>query len=122
MKTGIQLILMSLVILLMTTGTGFSQEKKIDLKSPEVQYQVFNQILNDHQLMQDFMGKMKANDHAMKMMMSDMMMKCDMDASMCKNMTAMIAEHDKILKQLGKTLDEKDSEYVVQKRPRYRHK
>jgi hypothetical protein len=51
-----------------------------------------------------------------------MMMKCDMDASMCKNMTAMIAEHDKILKQLGKTLDEKDSEYVVQKRPRYRHK
>lgn len=122
MKTGIQLILMNVVILLVTTGTGFSQEKKIDLKSPEVQSQVFNQILNDHQLMQDFMEKMKTNDHAMKMMMSDMMMKCDMDASMCKNMTAMMAEHDKILEQLGKVLDEKDSEYVVQKRPRYRHK
>lgn len=123
MKARINSFLTALVFLVMTTVSVFSQENKIDLKSPEVQKQVFNQILNDHQLMMNFMEQMKTNENAQKMMMSDIMMKCDMDSSMCKNMSAIMAEHDKILEQVGKVLDEKkDSKYTVKKRPKYQHK
>ena len=123
MKTNIKSIIAVVVIMLITTSLGFSQEKKIDLSSPEVQKEVFNQILNDHQLMMNFMEQMKTNDHAMKMAMSDMMKCCDMDASTCKDMSAIMAEHDKILEQVGKILDEKeDAKYTVQKKPRYHHK
>lgn len=122
MKTQIVSFLAAIVILIMTTAAAFSQENKVDLKSPEVQKQVIDLILNDHALMQNFMEQLKTNDKAMKMVMSDMMMKCDMDASTCKNMSAIMAEHDKLLEQIGKVLDEKEnSKYVVRER-RYKHK
>ena len=107
MKTNVKQILMSLAILLVVTVNGYAQEKTIDLNSPEVRTQVFDQILNDHQLMMDFMAKMNTNDHAMNMMMGNMMKCCDTDSSACKNMSAMMAEHDKVLEQLGKELDKK---------------
>ena len=107
----------------MTTVAALSQENKVDLKSPEVQKQVFDQIMNDPQLLQIFMDQLKTNEQAQKMMMSGMAMTCDMDSSTCKNMSEIMAEHEKILEQMEKILDEKkDSKYVVQKRPRYVHK
>ncbi len=51
MKTKNILILESMVILLMISVAGFSQESMVDLKSSEIQEQVFDQILNDHQLL-----------------------------------------------------------------------
>lgn len=122
MKTRFNSFLTVLVILMMTSVAGFSQEKKVDLRSPEVQKEVFNQILTDHQLMMNFMEQMNKSENAMKMMMGNMMNCCNADSSTCKDMSAIVAEHDKVLQQMGKYLDEKeDSKYVVRER-KYKHR
>lgn len=141
MKTRISYLAAIMVLSIMATASGFAQQGSIDLKTPEVRDKVFDQILNDHELMMNFMNRLRTNEHAMMMMksgmtnqdtdnpeemsgmMSDMMMKCDMDSSMCRNMTSMMAEHDKILEQLSKVLSEKeDAQYELRKKPQHRHR
>lgn len=62
----------TLIILLVTFSAvdGLAQEKDIAglLNNTETKSEIFNTILNDHQLMMDFMDAMKSNDHAMMMM------------------------------------------------------
>jgi len=52
---------------------GLAQEKNIAelLSNSETRSEIFNSILNDHQLMMDFMAAVKDNDHAMMMMQAD---------------------------------------------------
>lgn len=115
--------LVSFVILILTTVSGFSQESKVDLKSPEVQSQVFNQILNNRQLMQAFMDTMKTNNETMDVMVSDMGKKCDMSPSDCNHLFAMVAKHNDTLNRLKKFLDEKEaSANTPQSRPKYKHR
>ena len=123
MKTRIKSFVAGLVIFIMTTVAGISQEITIDLKSDETQQQVFTQILNDNELLTSFIKQLHANENAMNTVMSKMMMQCCTDSSICKNLTEQISEHDEILEQLGKVLLEKEnSNYSVQPRPRHEYK
>jgi len=49
---------------------GFSQDVNVDklLNQEQTRTQIFNKILNDHQLMTEFINAMHGNDHAMMMM------------------------------------------------------
>jgi hypothetical protein len=49
---------------------GLAQEKKVEdlLNDEETRSEIFKTILNNHQLMVDFMEAMRDNDHAMMMM------------------------------------------------------
>lgn len=115
--------LASFVILILTTVSGFSQESKFDLKSPEVQSQVFNQLLNDRHLLQAFLETMKTNDQTMNMMVSDMEKKCDMSPSDCHYLFAMMAKHNDTLNMLKKFLDEREaSASSVQSRRKYKRR
>jgi hypothetical protein len=123
MKTRINSFIIGLVIFTMTSIAGISKENKIDLKTPEIQQQVFSQILNDKDLMQNFVVQLQKNEDAMDVMMSSIMMKCCTDSTMYKNLSKKISDHDQILEQLGKVLLEKDdSNYTKMPRPRYKHK
>ncbi len=57
----------------------------------------------------------------MKVMMSEIIVECDIDSTACKNGSKILAEQEKILEQLGKILDEKNTKHVVQKNRRYKH-
>lgn len=123
MKTRINPFMAGLVIFIMTSVAGISQESKIDLKSTEIQQKVFNQILNDNDLLKSFIAQLQTNEDAKNVIMSNMMMKCSKNSCMCKNLTEKMSEHDMILEQLGKLLLEKnDTKYAVKPRPRYKHK
>lgn len=52
-----------------------SQDKKVQaiLDSPEQRTEVFNAILNNHELMMEFMTAMKGNEHASMMMKNNQM-------------------------------------------------
>jgi hypothetical protein len=115
--------LTSFVILILTTVSGFSQESKVDLKSPEVQSQVFNQIINDRQLMHAFMDTMKTNNETMNVTVSDMGKKCHISPSDCNHLFALVAKHNDTLNRLKKFLDEREaSANTAQSRPKYRHR
>lgn len=130
MKTHVKQIIIGVVIIFMTSKAGFSQENKIDLKAPEIQQQVFSQILNDKDIMLNFFAKVQMHEDAMDVMMSSMMVKCCTDSTTCKNLSKKISEHDQILEQLGKVLLEKEasnlekeaSNYTIKPLPRYKHK
>jgi hypothetical protein len=49
----------------LNTIAGISQENKIDLKTPEIQQHVFSQILNDKDLMQNFVVQLQKNEDVM---------------------------------------------------------
>ena len=116
-------LLAGLLIILLTSAVGFSQEKGIDIKNPDIQIQVFDQILNDNDLIDDFITRLQSNQDAMKYFMSKMMLKCCTDSAMCETLTEKVSEHDEILEQLGKVLMEKeDSNYTVTPRSIYKHK
>lgn len=116
-------LLAGLLIILLTSAVGFSQEKGIDIKKPDIQIQVFDQILNDNDLIDDFITRLQSNQDAMKYFMSKMMLKCCTDSAMCETLTEKVSEHDEILEQLGKVLMEKeDSNYTVTPRSIYKHK
>ena len=116
-------LLAGLLIILLTSAVGFSQEKGIDIKKPDIQIQVFDQILNDNDLIDDFITRLQSNQDAMKYFMSKMMLKCCTDSAMCETLTEKVSEHDEILEQLGKVLMEKeDSNYTVTPRSLYKHK
>jgi hypothetical protein len=123
MKANLKLILMSLAIVLLATATGFSQEKKIDLKSPDVQGQVFNQILNDHQTMENFIAALKTNDHALKMVTAGITPSSETNANTCCNMMAMMAGHNHGTNEAVSPAEKVKSEQTIeQHRPKYRHK
>jgi len=123
MRTLFNPIIISVIIFAMTSIAGISQENKIDIKAPEIQQQVFSQILNDKDLLQKFVAQLQTNEEAMDVMLSSMMMKCCTDSSTCKNLSKKISDLDQILEQLGKVLLEKDdSKYTIKPRPRYKHK
>ena len=116
-------LLAGLLIILLTSAVGFSQEKGIDIKKSDIQIQVFDQILNDNDLIDDFITRLQSNQDAMKYFMSKMMLKCCTDSAMCETLTEKVSEHDEILEQLGKVLMEKeDSNYTVTPRSIYKHK
>ena len=56
------------------------------LKTKEGKEQVFSAILNDHEMMMEFMSKMMDNDHAKNMMMGKMMSNGGMMNQMMKKM------------------------------------
>jgi hypothetical protein len=123
MNSHYKTLLAGLLIILLTSAVGFSQEKGIDIKKPDIQIQVFDQILNDNDLIDDFITRLQSNQDAMKYLMSKMMLKCCTDSAMCDTLTEKVSEHDEILERLGKVLLEKeDSNYTVKPRPRYKHK
>lgn len=66
MKT---LILVTLIIFTLSFN-GYSQTTKANqlLENKEVRNETFNAIMNNHELMTDFMQAMKGNEHAMMMM------------------------------------------------------
>lgn len=55
------------------TLNSFGQDKKIAnlLKNPENRIEIFNNILNNHEFMMEFMQSMQGNKHAMTMMQSN---------------------------------------------------
>jgi hypothetical protein len=123
MNSHYKTLLAGLLIILLTSAVGFSQEKGIDIKKPDIQIQVFDQILNDNDLIDDFITRLQSNQDAMKYFMSKMMLKCCTDSAMCETLTEKVSEHDEILEQLGKVLMEKeDSNYTVTPRSIYKHK
>jgi len=61
---------LTMITLLTFNGLGQSKEIKTLLDKPETRKEVFNTIMNDHELMMDFMNQMKGNQHA-KMMMNE---------------------------------------------------
>jgi len=123
MKTHIKQFIVGVVIFVMSSIVGISQENKIDLKAPEIQQQVFSQILNDKDIMLNFLAQLQTNEDAMDVMMSSMLMKCCPDSSACKILSKKLSDQDQILEQLGKVLLEKDdAKYTIKPRPRYKHK
>ena len=58
------------IAVLLFTVNGFSQSSNVKalLDNQETKTEVFNAILNDHQLMSEFMTAMKGNKHATMMM------------------------------------------------------
>ena len=76
----------------------------------------------DHQLLQKFTDRLKTNEAAMKVMMSEIIVKCDMDSTACINMSKILAKHEIILKQLGEIPDKKNTKYVVRKNRSYKHR
>jgi hypothetical protein len=55
-------------------GLGQDKEIKSLFDNSEKKTEIFNTILNDHNLMMEFMDAMKNNDHAMMMMQNSSMM------------------------------------------------
>jgi hypothetical protein len=55
------------------TYNSYSQNADVKglLNKPETRTEIFNTILNDHELMMDFMKAMKGNDHAMMTMQNE---------------------------------------------------
>jgi len=104
------------------------------LDKPETRTEIFNTILNDHQLMMEFMNAMKKNDHAMmmmkenssimgddskgdmemgdehhmmRMMMDSMMVMCEQDSIMCNEMIDMMSEHPHMIQMSMQKIKEK---------------
>lgn len=119
MKT---LILVILVIFTLSFN-GYSQTTKANqlLENKEVRNETFNAIMNNHELMTDFIQAMKGNEHAMMMMKgNDQMMNNDGKAGMDQEHSMM--DHEKMMgmmkenpemmqKMMGNMMDmcEKDS-------------
>ena len=122
MKANLKLILMSLAIVLLATAAGFSQEKEIDLKSPDVQGQVFNQIINDHQVMENFIKVLKTNDHAMKMVTDGLTASSKTNTSSCKNMMAMMKGYDGVQGAVNTSEKNSNEKANEQHRHKYKHK
>ena len=61
------------IAVLLFTVNGFSQSSNVKalLDNQETKTEVFNAILNDHQLMSEFMTAMKGNKHATMMMQNN---------------------------------------------------
>ena len=64
-------IILSMLSLL--TYNSFSQNADVKglLDKPETRTEIFKTIMNDHELMMDFIKAMKGNDHAMMMMQNE---------------------------------------------------
>lgn len=69
MKTVITL----LTVIGLFTLTSCNQDADVNamLKNPEMRSQMMEIITKDHNMMTEFMGKMKGNNHAMQMMQGD---------------------------------------------------
>ena len=83
--------------LLLFTINSYSQNTDVKalLDKSETRTEVFNTILNDHQLMMEFMKEMKGNQHAMMMMKeNNRMMKKDGNMEMDQKHQMM--NHDKM--------------------------
>ena len=66
-----KLILFSLAaITLLWIGCGQQADVNTMLKNAETKDKVFSAILEDHELMTEFMNKMKSNEHTMMMMLA----------------------------------------------------
>ena len=112
---------------------SLAQEKEVTdlLSNSESRTTIFNEILNDHQLMMDFMDAIKDNPHAMMMirsdsammgnsamggkhmnwdnqMMGNMMDMCDKDSTRCEHMAEVMSEHTHMMMDMQKT-KEKES-------------
>ncbi len=122
-----------LLIIPFWVTNGLAQEKDIAalLNNSETRSEIFNKILNDHQLMMDFMDAMQKSDHAMMMMkenpmmtgnqtMGDMQMNSEHqmmgtmhdNSEMMHQMMSMMKENpDMMQKMMGNMMDlcEKDS-------------
>ncbi|MFY9152716.1 MAG: hypothetical protein WAO52_11910 [Prolixibacteraceae bacterium] len=63
-------IILVISVITVLSFNGYSQTTKVSelLKNKETRNETFNAILNNHELMMDFMAAMKGNEHAMMMM------------------------------------------------------
>jgi hypothetical protein len=64
-------IIFSMVAFIAFSGYGQSADIKGLLDKPETRTEIFNTILENHELMTEFMKNMKGNEHAMMMMEED---------------------------------------------------
>ncbi len=122
MKT-IRTVTTIIVAVLLFTVNGFSQNADIKalLNKPETKTEVFNTIMNDHQLMTEFTTAMKGNEHAMIMMKNnnqmmqnkgEMGMNKDNDKMHQNEMMGMMKDNPKMMmNMMGNMMDmcEKDS-------------
>lgn len=76
-------IILVISVVTLFSFNGISQTTKADqlLKDKDVRTETFNAILNNHELMMDFMAAMKGNEHAMMMMKGNNQMMNDNDKS-----------------------------------------
>jgi len=110
---------------------SFSQNEDVTglLGKPETRTEIYRAILNDHQLMMEFMNEMKSSDHAMMMMkenasgkepagntemgdsaqmMGNSMGICKMDSTMCQGMANMTGEHPNMMQMCMQSMKEND--------------
>ena len=116
--------------LFLVTFNGISQKVEVKglLEKPETRSEIFNTILNDHQLMMEFMQEMKGNEHAsmmmqnekpqmgemmgsnpdmMKKMMGNMMDMCEKDSVMRSTMVDMMTQHPEMMKCMKQKMEDK---------------
>lgn len=113
-------IIFSMVAFIAFSGYSQSADIKGLLDKPETRAEIFNTILNNHELMTEFMKNMKGNEHAMMMMEEDskmmghdgetemkeghqmmdhakMMEMCKQDSVMCCNMANMMTGNPEMM-------------------------
>ena len=118
MKTLV--IIFSMVAFIAFSGYSQSADIKGLLDKPETRAEIFNTILENHELMMEFMKNMKGNEHAMMMMEEDskmtghdgetemkeghqmmdhakMMEMCKQDSVMCCNMANMMTGNPEMM-------------------------
>lgn len=126
MKTQIKRLFITLSMIIFVVNVHAQNQVATELlNNPQKQDEIFNAILDNHDLMMKFMAKMKENKHAMsmmkshssmdetnhgemKMMMDNMMNMAENDSSMCRNMMKMIMEKPNMMKMMMEKMHEKD--------------
>ena len=99
-------IMKTIFFLLVTFWTlnSYGQNNKINglLEKPETRTEIFNAIMNNHELMMEFMQSMKQNDHAMMMMQENNMMSHDGNMMMNNQMMGhnMMSHDPKLMGQM----------------------
>lgn len=107
MKTTVFILSMLTVFAI----SGFGQNSNIPelLKKKDSRTEIFNTIMNDHELMTDFINAMKGNQHAMMMMKGNNMMGHDENVRNEGNMGhghqmmmghAQMMDHDQMMQML----------------------
>ncbi|MHB9142850.1 MAG: hypothetical protein ACYC25_13325 [Paludibacter sp.] len=103
-------IILIISVVSMFSFNGYSQTTKTSdlLKNKETRNETFNAILNNHELMMDFMDAMKGNKHAMMMMQGNNQM-MDNDTKMEMGQEHQMMNHDQMMAKM------KDNPEMMQK-------
>ena len=90
---NVMLFFLAVVIL---PSVGYTQQPDVNaiLENSETKDKVFSTIMEDHELMTEFMGKMMSNEHAMMMMKGNKEM---MDRMMGERMMKMMKDNPEMM-------------------------